>query len=133
MPSIRTGRQVALGHGPLEEGVQPPVAVVGGGRLPAGELVGDEGLDVLAAEFAGEDRVAVGLAVGGQQSDGVGIGLDGPGALVLGLQGAAEASVEARRCPRGNGPPTGAGCASAICSSHIRVSWSGWLTAASYR
>jgi hypothetical protein len=51
--------EVALGHGPLE-GVQAPVAVVGGGRFPASELVGDELLDVLAAEFAGEDRVAVG-------------------------------------------------------------------------
>ena len=51
-------------------------------------------LDVLAAEFAGEDRMAVGLAVGGQQPDCVGVGLDGPGALVLGLQGAPEAAVE---------------------------------------
>jgi hypothetical protein len=30
-----------------KEGVQAAVAVVGGGRLPAGELVGDEQLDVL--------------------------------------------------------------------------------------
>jgi hypothetical protein len=37
-----TSREVTLGHGPLVEGVQAPVAVVGGGRLPAGELVGDE-------------------------------------------------------------------------------------------
>jgi hypothetical protein len=90
----RTGRQVTLSYGPLEEGVQAPVAVVGGRRLPAGELVGDELLDVLAARFAGEDRTAVGLAVGGQQPDGVGVGLDCPGALVLGFQSAAEASVE---------------------------------------
>jgi hypothetical protein len=88
------GRQVTLGHGPLEEGVQPAVAVVGGRRLPAGELVGDERLDVLAAKLAGEDRMAVGLAVGGEQPDGVGVGLDGPGALVLGFQSASEASVE---------------------------------------
>jgi hypothetical protein len=90
----RAGLEVTLGDGPLEEGVQAAVAVVGGGRLPAGELVGDEVLDVLAAEFVGEYRVAVGLAVGGEQPDGVGVGLDGPGALVLGFQGAAEASVE---------------------------------------
>jgi hypothetical protein len=51
-------------------------------------------LDVLAAEFAGEERLAVSLAVAGQQPDGVGVGLNGPGALVLGLQGAPEAPVE---------------------------------------
>jgi hypothetical protein len=50
-------------------------------------------LDVLAAELAGEDWVAVGLAVGGQQPGGVGAGLDGAWALVLGFQGAAEAAV----------------------------------------
>jgi hypothetical protein len=55
------GRQVALGDRPLEEGAQAPVAVVGGGRLPAGELVGDELLDVVAAARAGEQRPAVGL------------------------------------------------------------------------
>jgi hypothetical protein len=33
---------------------------LGGRRLPAGELVGDELLDVLAAKLAGEDRMAVG-------------------------------------------------------------------------
>ena len=74
--------------------MQPPVAVVGRRGLPAGQLVGDEGLDVLALELAGETRVAVGLAVGSQQPDGVGVGLDGPGTLVLGLQGAPEAPVE---------------------------------------
>jgi hypothetical protein len=49
----RAAREVALGHRPLEEGVQAAVAVVGGGRLPAGQLVGDEGLDVLTLKFAG--------------------------------------------------------------------------------
>jgi hypothetical protein len=34
------------------------------------------------------------LAVGGEKADGVGVGLDGSGALVLGLQGAPEAPVE---------------------------------------
>ena len=47
-PLHGVGLQVALGHRPLEEGMQAPVAVVGGGGLPAGELVGDELLDVLA-------------------------------------------------------------------------------------
>ena len=54
---------------------------MGGGRLPAGELVGDERLDVRASEFAGEQRAAVGLEVGGEQPDGVGVGLDGGGLL----------------------------------------------------
>jgi hypothetical protein len=49
------GLEVSLGHRSLEEGVQAPVAVVGRGRLPASELVGDEGLDVLALELAGEE------------------------------------------------------------------------------
>jgi hypothetical protein len=31
---------------------------VGGGGLPAGELVGDELLDVLALQLAGEERFA---------------------------------------------------------------------------
>ena len=118
-----------LGHGPLEEGVQPAVAVMGGGRLPAGELVGDERLEVLAAKFAGEDRMAVGLAVGGQQPDGVGVGLDGPGALVLGLQGAAEASVKDQEVTAGSCQSTGDGWVDDIVSL-IRVWWSGWLRAA---
>jgi hypothetical protein len=50
----RAGHQVALGHCPLEEGVQAPVAVVGGGRLPAGQLVGDERLEMVTLELAGE-------------------------------------------------------------------------------
>jgi hypothetical protein len=86
--------EVTLGHGPLEEGLQAAIAVVGGRWLPASELVGDEGLDVCALELADDERVAVSLTVGGQQPDGVGVGLDGPGALVLGLQGAPEAPVQ---------------------------------------
>jgi hypothetical protein len=39
---------------------------MGGGRLPAGGLVGDEVLDVLALELAGEERVVVYLAVEGE-------------------------------------------------------------------
>jgi hypothetical protein len=62
-------------------------------------LVGDEVLDVLALELAGEERLAVCLAVEGEEPDGVGVGLDGPGALVLGFQGASEASVESEEVP----------------------------------
>jgi hypothetical protein len=90
----RVGLEIALGYRPLEEGVQAPVAVVSGRGLPAGELVGDEVLDVCALELAGDERMSVSLAVGGEEPDGVGVGLDGPGALVLGLQGAPEAPVE---------------------------------------
>jgi hypothetical protein len=82
-PLHRIDPQVALSDGPLEEGEKASIAVVGGGRLPTGQLVGDERLDVLAAELAGEEPSAVGLAVGGEQPDGVGGGLDGPRALVL--------------------------------------------------
>jgi hypothetical protein len=49
---------------------------------------------MLALEFAGAEWLALGLAVGGKQPDGVGVGLDGAGALVLGLQGAPKAPVE---------------------------------------
>jgi hypothetical protein len=91
-------------------------------------LVGDERLDVLALKLAGEKRVAVGLAVGGEEPDGVGIGLDGPGALVLGLQGPPKAAVEdqevsswqvtvRRRLLVDDNVPSLGG-------------WSGWLTAA---
>jgi hypothetical protein len=79
--------------------VQAPVAVVGGGWLPADQLVGDERLDMLALEVADEEWLAVGLAVGGEQPDGVGVGLDGPWTLVLGLQGAPEAPVEDQEVP----------------------------------
>jgi hypothetical protein len=48
----RAGLEVALGHRPLEEGVQASVAVVGGGRLPAGELVGGELLTVTRQRVA---------------------------------------------------------------------------------
>jgi hypothetical protein len=56
------------------------MAVVGGGWLPAGQLVGNEELDVFALELSGPRRVAVSLAVGGQQPDGVGVA-----SMVLGL------------------------------------------------
>jgi hypothetical protein len=67
---------------------------VGGGRLPAGELVGDERLDVLTPKFTGHEWVTVGLAVVGEEPDGVGVGLNGPGALVLGLLGPPETPVQ---------------------------------------
>jgi hypothetical protein len=52
-PVHGVGFEIALSHGPLEEGVQTSVAVVRCGRLPAGQLVGDERLDVLALELIG--------------------------------------------------------------------------------
>jgi hypothetical protein len=67
---------------------------MGGRWLPAIKLVGDEVLDVLASQLAGEERLPMRFAVESEEPDGVGVGLDGPWALVLGLQGAAEASVE---------------------------------------
>jgi hypothetical protein len=109
--------------------VQAAVAVVGGGWLPTGELVGDELLDVLAAKLAGEDRMAVGLAVGGEQPDGVGVGLDGPGALVLGLQGAPKASVEDQELTAWQ-LVAGGGRSRMDIVALIRVWWSGWLGAA---
>jgi hypothetical protein len=75
-------------------------------------------LDVLAAKLAGEERVAVGLAVGGQQPDGVGVGLDGPGALVLGFQGAAEAAVEGQEVPSRQRTAHGCGLYVRHVSSH---------------
>jgi hypothetical protein len=59
-------------------------------------LVGDEVLDVLVSEL-GEERPAVGLAVGGEEPDGVGVGLDGLGALVLGLQVRRKLRLRSRR------------------------------------
>jgi hypothetical protein len=97
-----------------------------GGRLPAGQLVGDERLDVLALEYAGESRVAVGLAVGGDEPDGVGVGLDGPGALVLGLQGAPEAPVEDQEVDSWQLTVGGRRRVNDIVPS-LRVCWSGWL------
>jgi hypothetical protein len=46
-----------------------------------GWLIGDERLDVLALELAGEEWLPVGMAVGGEEPDGVAVGLDGPGLL----------------------------------------------------
>ena len=73
--------EIAFGYRPLEEGMEPPITVVGCRRHPAGQLVGDELLDVLALKLAGEDQLGVGLAEGGEEPDGVGLDLDGPGAL----------------------------------------------------
>jgi hypothetical protein len=128
-PLHGVGLKVALSHHPLEEGVQAAVAVVGGGRLPAGQLVGDEGLDVLTAELAGEQRLAVSLTVAGEEPDGVGVGLDGPGALVLGFQGPPKAPVQDQEMAPWQMPVAGYGV-SRRHRSLIRVWWSGWLTAA---
>jgi hypothetical protein len=58
-------------------------------------------------QLGGEERVAVGLAVGGQQADGVGVGLDGAWALVLGFHGAPEAAVEEEEGTSGQLPVGG--------------------------
>jgi len=39
------------------------------------------------------------IAVEGEEPDGVGVGLDGPGALVLSFQCASEASVQGQEVP----------------------------------
>ena len=82
-----------------------------------------------AEVWCGEERLAVGLAVGGQQPDGVGVGLDGAGALVLGLQGAPEAPVENQEMPAWQLTAQGRGLGG-LHPSLIRVWWSGWLTTA---
>ena len=68
----------------------------------------------LASWLVGEERLAMCLAVENEEPDGVGVGLDGPRALVLGLQRASEAAVEGQEVPRGNEPPMGVGCASGM-------------------
>jgi hypothetical protein len=57
---------------------------------------------VLTLKFTGDEWVTVGLAVGGEEPDGVGVGLDGLRALVLGLQGAPKAPVEDQEVTRGS-------------------------------
>jgi hypothetical protein len=65
----------------------------------------------------------------GEEPDGVGVGLDGPWALVLGFQGASEASVEGQEVP--SRQRTAHGCGLWVRHGpHIRLSWSGWLPAA---
>jgi hypothetical protein len=53
---------------------------------------------VLALKLAGGQWAAVGLAIGGEQPDGVGVGLDGVGALVLGARVRQKLRLRARRC-----------------------------------
>jgi hypothetical protein len=55
------------------------------------------------------------LAVEGQEPDGVGVSLDGSGALVLGFQRAAEASVEGQEVP--SRQRTAHGCG--LCVRHV--------------
>jgi hypothetical protein len=86
-------------------------------------------LDVFALKVAGHKWVAVGLAVAGEEPDGVGVGLDGPRALVLGLQGAPEAAVEDQEVTAGQ-LAVGARRWRGRHRSLIRVWWSGWLAAA---
>jgi hypothetical protein len=92
-------------------------------------LVGDEALDVHTQELADDERLTVGLAVTGQQPDGVGVGLDGPGALVLGFQGAPEAPVEDQEVASWQLSVDGYRSGGRH-RSLIRVWWSGWLRAA---
>jgi hypothetical protein len=49
-PRHRTGANLALLDQPGKEALKAAVAVRGGRRSPAGELVGNESLDVLAAD-----------------------------------------------------------------------------------
>jgi len=69
------------------------------------------------------------LAVEGEEPDGVGVRLDGPGALVLGFQRAAEAAVEGQEmAPRQlTARRSGLGVWNLPL---FRVSWSGLLRAA---
>jgi hypothetical protein len=102
---------------------------VGGGRLPASELVGDELLDVLTPELAGEQRLTVGLAVCGEQPDGIVVGLDGPGLLFSASRVRRKLRLRTRRWPHGSCRSSGTGWVDDIVPL-IRVWWSGWLTAA---
>ena len=106
--------------------MQTSVAVVGGRGLPSGQLVGDEVLYVLALEVAGEERVTLRLTVGGEEPDGVIVGLDGPRALVLGIQGAPEAPVENQKMITSQLTADGGRLGGRIVPL-TRVWWSGWL------
>ena len=102
---------------------------MGGRRLPAGQLVSDERLDVLAPEFASEQRLTVGLAVDGEQPDGVGVGLHGPGALFSASRVRRKLRFRTSRWLRGSCRSAAAGGMYDIVPL-IRVWWSGWLPAA---
>jgi hypothetical protein len=69
----RAGLQLALGHRPLGERLEAPVAVQGRGRLPAVELVGDEGPYVVAGDRLGRLRVATLGQEVGEQPDRLGV------------------------------------------------------------
>jgi hypothetical protein len=77
-----TGRHLALVLQPGVEHAQAPVAIGGGGWLPAGKLVGDERLDVLAPGLLKLD--APGGEELGRQPNRVEVGLDSAVGLVLG-------------------------------------------------
>jgi hypothetical protein len=79
-----TKRDLSLGLQPAVEHAQAPVAVGGRGGLPAGELVGDERLDVLAPRLLLLD--ASGSEELSGQPECVEVRLDGAAGLVLGSE-----------------------------------------------
>jgi hypothetical protein len=95
----RADSQLALGHRPLEERLEAPVAVQRRERLPALQLVGDEGPHVVPSDRLDRQRVvALGQEVG-QQPDRLGVALDGTLALVLRAERPAEAAVQRGEVP----------------------------------
>jgi hypothetical protein len=97
--SHRAGVQLALGHRPLEECLEAPVAVQRREGLPAVELVGDEGSHIVPADRLNRQRVATLGQEVGEQPDGLGVALDGALALVLRAERPAEAAVQRREVP----------------------------------
>jgi hypothetical protein len=95
----RAGVQLALGHRPLEERLEAPVAVQGCERLPALQLVSNEGPYVVSGDRVdGHGMAARGQEVG-EQPHGLGVALDRALALVLRAKGSAEAAVQRREVP----------------------------------
>jgi hypothetical protein len=88
----------------------------------SGLAAGDERLDVLPLELAGDERVAVSLAVGGQQPDGVGVGLDMVrGVLFSASRVRRKLRLRTSRWARGSWRPTSAGSMDDIVFPLIRV------------
>jgi len=94
LPHRRRRRDLSLGLQPAVEHAQTPVPVGGRGGLPAGELVGDERLDVLAPRLLQLDASGSEELTG--QPECVEVRLDGAAGLVLGsevqLEGANQVS-----------------------------------------
>ena len=96
----RTGGQLALGHRPLEERPETPVAVQRREQLPALQLVGDEGLHVVSGDRLDRQRVAAPAQEAGEQPDRLGVALDRALALVLRAERPAEAAVQRGKVQR---------------------------------